>query len=67
MLTAPPQPVVLATSADSYLVAPAAGRHITAWLEYPAAHALSPDEVVQKVLPSRPLAFSEFVCLFTEH
>jgi hypothetical protein len=43
MLTAPPQPVVLAASADSYLVAPTAGRRITAWLEYPAARAVTPD------------------------
>ena len=39
MLQAPPQPVVLATSVASYLAAPAAGRRVTAWLEYPASHA----------------------------
>jgi hypothetical protein len=43
MLVAAPQPVVLATSVDSYLVAPAAGRRVTAWLEFPAARAISPD------------------------
>lgn len=43
MLAAPPPVAVLATSADSYLVAPAAGRRVTAWLEFPAAHAASPD------------------------
>ena len=45
MLAAPPQPVVLATSVASYLVAPAAGRRVTAWLEFPASHAGSPDAV----------------------
>jgi hypothetical protein len=48
MLTAPPQPVVLATSADSYLVAPAAGRRITAWLEFPAARAVTPDAAARR-------------------
>ncbi len=43
MLAALPQPVVLATSVASYLVAPAAGRRVTAWLEFPAARATTPD------------------------
>jgi hypothetical protein len=43
MLAAPPQPVVLATSVASYLVAPAAGRRITAWLEFPASRARTAD------------------------
>ena len=48
MLQAPPQPVVLATSVASYLAAPAAGRRVTAWLEYPASHAGSPDAVARR-------------------
>lgn len=48
MLTAPAQPVVLATSADSYLVAPAAGRGVTAWLEYPATRAVTPDAAARR-------------------
>ena len=48
MLDALPQPVVLATSAASYLVAPAAGRRVTAWLEYPAARATSPDAAARR-------------------
>ncbi|MDX6631178.1 MAG: hypothetical protein QOH00_3424 [Gaiellales bacterium] len=48
MLLALPQPAVLATSVASYLVAPAAGRRVTAWLEYPAAHATSPDAVTRR-------------------
>src|SRR4051812_50214869 len=47
MLHAPP-PVVLATSVASYLAAPAAGRRVTAWLEYPASHAGSPDAVARR-------------------
>jgi hypothetical protein len=43
-----PQPVVLATSVASYLVAPAAGKSITAWLEYPAAHATTPDAAARR-------------------
>jgi hypothetical protein len=43
-----PQPVVLATSVASYLVAPAAGQHVTAWLEYPAARAVSPDAAARR-------------------
>ena len=52
MLTAPPQPVVLATSVASYLVAPAAGRRVTAWLEFPAARAVSPDAVARAGAPT---------------
>ena len=48
MLDAPPQPAVLATSAASYLVAPAAGRRVTAWMEFPAARATSPDAVARR-------------------
>jgi hypothetical protein len=48
MLYALPQPVVLATSVASYLVAPAAGRRVTAWLEYPAARATSPDAAARR-------------------
>jgi hypothetical protein len=48
MLVAPAQPVVLATSADSYLVAPAAGRRVTAWLEYPATRAITPDAAARR-------------------
>jgi hypothetical protein len=48
MLVAPPQPVVLATSATSYLVAPAAGRRVTAWLEFPAARARTPDAAARR-------------------
>src|SRR5882672_9263819 len=48
MLAALPQPVVLATSVASYLVAPAAGRRVTAWLEYPAARATSPDAAARR-------------------
>jgi hypothetical protein len=48
MLAAPPQPVVLATSVASYLVAPAAGRRVTAWMEFPAARATSPDAVARR-------------------
>jgi hypothetical protein len=47
MLTAPP-PVVLATSVASYLVAPTAGRRVTAWLEFPAAHAVSVDAAARR-------------------
>jgi hypothetical protein len=48
MPVALPQPVVLATSVASYLVAPAAGRRVTAWLEYPAARATSPDAAARR-------------------
>jgi hypothetical protein len=48
MLVALPQPVVLATSVASYLVAPAAGKRVTAWLEYPATHAGSPDAATRR-------------------
>jgi hypothetical protein len=48
MFAAVPQPVVLATSVASYLVAPAAGRRVTAWLEYPAARATSPDAAARR-------------------
>lgn len=48
MLVAPPQPAVLATSVASYLVAPAAGKRITAWLEYPATRAGSPDAAARR-------------------
>jgi hypothetical protein len=48
LLVAPPQPAVLATSAASYLVAPAAGRRVTAWLEFPAARALTPDAAARR-------------------
>lgn len=48
MLDALPQPAVLATSAASYLAAPAAGRRVTAWLEFPAARATSPDAVARR-------------------
>src|SRR4051795_1056617 len=48
MLDAIPQPAVLATSAASYLVAPAAGRRVTAWMEFPAARATSPDAVARR-------------------
>jgi hypothetical protein len=48
MLVALPQPVVLATSVASYLVAPAAGRRVTAWLEYPAARATSPNAAARR-------------------
>jgi hypothetical protein len=48
MLDAPPQPAVLAASVASYLVAPAAGRRVTAWLEFPAAHAVSPDAAARR-------------------
>lgn len=48
MLAAPPQTAVLATSVASYLAAPASGGRITAWLEYPAAHAGSPDAVARR-------------------
>ena len=48
MLDALPQPAVLATSAASYLVAPAAGRRVTAWMEFPAARATSPDAVARR-------------------
>ncbi len=48
MLDAPPQPAVLATSGASYLVAPAAGRRVTAWLEFPAAHAASADAAARR-------------------
>jgi hypothetical protein len=48
MLLALPQPAVLATSVASYLVAPAAGRRVTAWLEYPAARATSPDAAARR-------------------
>jgi hypothetical protein len=43
-----PQPVVLATSVASYLVAPAAGKRVTAWLEFPAARAVSPDAAARR-------------------
>jgi hypothetical protein len=43
-----PQPVVLATSVASYLVAPAAGQRVTAWLEYPVARASSPDAAARR-------------------
>jgi hypothetical protein len=43
-----PQPVVLATSVASYLVAPAAGRRVTAWLEYPVARANTPDAAARR-------------------
>jgi hypothetical protein len=39
---------VLATSVSSYLVAPAAGRRVTGWLEYPAARAASPDAATRR-------------------
>ena len=48
MLLAPPQPAVLATSVASYLVAPAAGRRVTAWLEFPAARASTPDAAARR-------------------
>jgi hypothetical protein len=48
LLLALPQPAVLATSVASYLVAPAAGRRVTAWLEYPATHARTPDAVTRR-------------------
>ena len=48
MPVALPQPVVLATSVASYLVAPAAGKSVTAWLEYPAARAASPDAAARR-------------------
>ncbi len=48
MLDALPQPAVLATSAASYLVAPAAGRRVTAWMDFPAARATSPDAVARR-------------------
>lgn len=48
MPAALPQPVVLATSVASYLVAPAAGKRITAWLEFPVARASSPDAAVRR-------------------
>jgi hypothetical protein len=48
MLAATTQPVVLATSVASYLVAPAAGRRITAWLEFPAARARTPDAAARR-------------------
>ena len=48
MLAAPPQPAVLATSVASYLTAPASGGRVTAWLEYPASHAGSPDAVARR-------------------
>ncbi len=48
MLAAAPQPVVLATSVASYLVAPAAGRRVTAWLELPAARAKTPDAAARR-------------------
>jgi hypothetical protein len=48
MLDAPPQPAVIATSAASYLVAPAAGRRVTAWMEFPAGRATSPDAVARR-------------------
>ena len=44
----PPPPVVLATSAASYLMAPAAGRRVTAWLEYPASRTRSPDSAASR-------------------
>jgi hypothetical protein len=48
MLDAPPQPAVVATSVASYLLAPAAGRRVTAWVEYPAARAVSPDAAYRR-------------------
>ena len=48
MPVALPQPVVLATSVASYLVAPAAGKRITAWLEFPAARASSADAAARR-------------------
>jgi hypothetical protein len=48
LLAPPPQPAVLATSAESYLVAPTAGRRVTAWLEYPATHARTPDAAARR-------------------
>ena len=43
-----PQPVVLATSVASYLVAPASGKRVTAWLEFPVARANSPDAAARR-------------------
>jgi hypothetical protein len=48
LLVALPQPAVLATSVASYLVAPAAGRRVTAWLEYPASRATTPDAAARR-------------------
>jgi hypothetical protein len=48
LLVALPQPAVLATSVASYLVAPAAGRRVTAWLEYPASRAATPDAAARR-------------------
>ena len=48
MLAALPQPAVIATSVASYLVAPAAGKRVTAWLEYPAARAATPDAAARR-------------------
>jgi hypothetical protein len=48
LLLAPTQPVVLATSVASYLVAPASGRRVTAWLEYPASRASTPDAAARR-------------------
>jgi hypothetical protein len=48
LIVALPQPAVLATSAASYLVAPAAGRRVTAWLEFPAARAATPDAAARR-------------------
>ncbi|HEY3612275.1 MAG TPA: hypothetical protein VGK92_01145, partial [Gaiellales bacterium] len=48
MPVALPQPVVLATSVASYLVAPAAGKSVTAWLEFPAARANTPDAAARR-------------------
>ncbi|MDP9259513.1 MAG: hypothetical protein M3Q31_23590, partial [Actinomycetota bacterium] len=48
MLVALPQPAVLATSVASYLVSPAAGRRVTAWLEFPAARATTPDAAARR-------------------